>query len=159
MRFQEAIETGTRYERAVAQWMSRRGWHIVGMACAGWQPRRAPIPPEADYTYPDMLIERKGYYLWLDVKSKERADWYRIGAYAVTGFPLRHWTRYWHVQQTTGIEVAVLFLHRHDNEARAASLAALERAISHTSDKMGGMIFFKVVQIKQVGTYKEVTCE
>lgn len=156
MDFQASLRLGEKHELCVAAWLHARGWTIHGMACRDWHPRAIPVLRSADHTYPDLLVERYTIRRWIDVKSKRRADWYRIGQRYVTGFPVRHWVRYWDVQQQTGIPVWIMFLHQQDDEALSASLETLSRCISHTAPQMGGMIFFRRDDIPRLASYREI---
>lgn len=170
MSFADSLSSGQLGESLIAQWLRRRGWHVLPAyekeIDNGKGPRlfMASDSGKAQLIAPDLLVMRSGKFLWVEAKHKTRFSWYGKGGYWVTGVDRRHFEDYCRVADSTDLDVWLLFLHR-DNTAWAEdvtkwgapstcpvglfgrSIAALrmEENQSHTSDKWGnsGMVYWQ----------------
>lgn len=113
-------------ESQIAQWLIRvYGYHLLPAyeieIPSGKGPRL--LGPYGELIAPDLLAIRfnrmKVLVQWYEIKHKERFSWYRKGGgWWQTGIDLRHFEDYIKVQEQTGIEVFLLFLHRSCDPSR-----------------------------------------
>lgn len=170
MNFADSLSSGQLGESLIAQWLRRRGWHVLPAyekeIDNGKGPRlfTASDAGKAQLISPDLLAMRSGQFLWVEAKHKTRFSWYGKGNCWVTGVDRRHFEDYCAVTDSTGLNVWLLFLHR-DNQTWpedvakwgapptcptglfGRSIAALRLAEnqSHQSDKWGhtGMVYWQ----------------
>ncbi len=81
---------------------------------------------------------------WVEVKLKDETTLYRKTQTIETGLSLRHFHHYQQVQQVTGIEVSILFVHLKEKQVVGATLDELNSiGREYTGDKMGrGRMWF-----------------
>jgi hypothetical protein len=162
MSFQEQLERSRQWEIAVGDWLRSRGCYVLpAYDYSGKDDDKAPRlqSPDGctDLVIPDLAVfKRDTAGRWVEVKVKSCADEYRIGGYRVTGFSLRHWEHYQQVQEISGTEVLMIFIHMAEREVRAATLDALAGPLlSHryTGSRMGrhGMVFFRYDEMPRWG--------
>ena len=168
--FADSLSTGQLGESLIAQWLRRRGWHVLPAyekeIDNGKGPRlfMASDAGKSQLIAPDLLAMRGGKFMWVEAKHKTRFSWYGKGGYWVTGVDRRHFEDYCRVADDTDLDVWLLFLHR-DSSAwpediakwgapstcptglfgRSIAALRLEENQSHTSDKWGtsGMVYWK----------------
>lgn len=116
--FRESLQVGQLGESAIAQWLRRRGWHVLPAyekeIDNGKGPRlfMAEGDDASELITPDLLAMRSGLFLWIEAKHKTVFSWYGTGHCWNTGVDKRHFDDYVQVQQRTAIPVWLLFLHR-----------------------------------------------
>ena len=170
MNFADSLSSGQLGESLIAQWLRRRGWHVLPAyekeIDNGKGPRlfMASDTNKAQLIAPDLLAMRSGKFMWVEAKHKTRFSWYGIGGYWVTGVDRRHFEDYCAVTDDTGLDVWLLFLHR-DSRAwpeditkwgappmcptglfgRSIAALRLEENQSHQSGKWGnsGMVYWQ----------------
>ena len=148
--FQTNLIAAEVWEKAFANFLvQERGW-IVLPTCAmhdGYQHAPKFNGADRDLIVPDHLAARDGTMRWFEVKHKSHADWHRLSGKHVTGLPLRCWDDYARVQDVTGIEVVIVFIHAEEGVVCGGTLKELTAHISHryTASLMdaGGTLFFK----------------
>lgn len=108
-------------ESQIAQWLIRTfGYHLLPAyeieIPSGKGPRL--LGPYGELIAPDLLAilfnHMEVLMQWYEIKHKERFTWRYISGQWQTGIDLRHFEDYIKVQEQTGIEVYLLFLHRSD---------------------------------------------
>lgn len=116
--FAASLETGRLGESAIAQWLRRRGWHVLPAyeieIASGKGPRlfMAEGSPAKELITPDLLALRDGVFLWCEAKHKSVFSWYNKDKCWNTGVDKRHFDDYVEVQRITSVPVWLLFLHR-----------------------------------------------
>lgn len=150
--FERALAEARVWEQKAAAWLRRRGWHVLATYdFSGKGDDKAPkllAPPgDPDLVLPDLQMFRENGSRWVEVKYKARADHYRVGGYRVTGISRRLWGHYQRVEEITGADVWIVFLHGQEQEIRGERVSRLRGLVSHTygGPLMGrhGMIFFR----------------
>ena len=116
--FADYLASGQLGESLIAQWLRRRGWHVLPAyekeIDNGKGPRlfMAEGADKAQLVAPDLLAMRGGRFMWFEAKHKTRFSWYGNGGYWVTGVDRKHFADYCRVADETGLDVWLLFLHR-----------------------------------------------
>jgi hypothetical protein len=109
MNFADSLSSGQLGESLIAQWLRRRGWHVLPAyekeIDNGKGPRlfMASDASKAQLISPDLLVMRSGKFLWVEAKHKTRFSWYGKGGYWVTGVDRRHFEDYCAVTDNTGM--------------------------------------------------------
>lgn len=180
--FHEQLAIGQLGESLIAQWLRKRGWHVLPAyekeINTGKGPRlfAATATGVGQLIAPDLLIMKGKVFQWIEAKHKTRFSWYGLGKYFVTGVDIRHFNDYCKVADTTGLPVWLLFLHRDsqtwppDVEKWNAptvcpiglfgqSISVLRLKRSHCSDKHGnsGMIYWQPFEhLRRIATLADV---
>lgn len=148
--FEDALAHARTFERAMGRLLQSRGWWLLN-ACDYAGGEKAPSLARSDEALitPDLLSWRGAESRWVEVKWKQRADQFRNGPWLVTGINRRHWNQYRKVQAETKTPVWLVFVHEDEGEIRGATIDDLSRRPmwSHESPKMGGMVFFRYLEI------------
>lgn len=179
--FGEWLASGQIGESQIARWLRRRGWHVLPAyekeIANGKGPRlfMASGGAYAELVTPDLLAMKSGAFLWVEAKHKTAFTWYgRTGTFQ-TGVDARHFRDYVEVQQQTGVDVWLMFLHS-DSRTRAEDVArwgaplrcpvglfgntlgALAADVDHKSDRYGhgGMLYWRADQLRLVAPLEEV---
>jgi hypothetical protein len=167
--FADSLSTGQLGESLIAQWLRRRGWHVLPAYEKELGEYKGPRLfmamgcESAQLIAPDLFTMRNGDFRWIEAKHKTHFSWYNIGKRFVTGIDLRHYGDYCRVADATGVDVWLMFLHRDENTwredvikwgapskcptglfgNRLSELRKVENR-SHISDKHGpsGMIYW-----------------
>jgi hypothetical protein len=151
-RFRAALDAARKWEVALATFIRARGWHVLPTYdFSGKGDDKAPklLAPagQRDLVMPDLQCFRNGEVRWIECKWKARADFNIKRGYYVTGISLRLADHYERVNQMTGADVFLLFLHEHEGEVRGGKMRDLATAWSHDyqGEKMGrsGMRFWR----------------
>jgi hypothetical protein len=159
-KFERARAEARKWEQKAAAWLRRRGWHVLATYdFSGKDDDKAPkllAPPgDPDLVLPDLQMFKENGSRWVEVKYKAKADDYRIGGYRVTGISRRLWGHYQRVEEITGADVFIVFLHGKENEIRGERVRQLRGLVSHTysGPLMGrhGMIFFRFDELPNWG--------
>lgn len=166
--FEQALAVGQLGESMISHWLRNKGWHVLPAyekeIDNGKGPRLflASGGEASQLITPDLFAMRGGQFLWVEAKHKSTFTWYGKGRYWTTGIDKRHFADYARVQETTGIDVWLLFLHR-DSTTRpddvrkwgappecptglfGRSIEYLSSHNSHDSDKWGpsGMVYWQ----------------
>jgi hypothetical protein len=117
-RFDQSLAVGQLGESLIAHWLRNKGWHVLPAyekeINNGKGPRLflASDSAETELITPDLFAMKSGQFLWVEAKHKSTFTWYGKGRYWTTGVDKRHFADYVRVQQETGIEVFLYFLHR-----------------------------------------------
>jgi hypothetical protein len=117
-------------------------------------PRLLAPPGKAALVLPDLLCFRETSPLWIEVKWKAKATINHNRRRRETGINRRLWREYQRVQEVTGIEVVLLFLHEQEAEIRADTVRRLSSyGREYTGPRMGpdGMVFWPYERIPLVG--------
>jgi hypothetical protein len=167
-RFDQSLAVGQLGESLIAHWLRNRGWHVLPAyekeIDNGKGPRLflASDCEGSELITPDLFAMKNGQFLWVEAKHKSTFTWYGKGRYWTTGVDKRHFADYVRVQQETGINVWLLFLHR-ESIARPDDVAKwgappecptglfgrqidyLNNHYSHDSSKWGpsGMVYWR----------------
>ena len=118
---------GERGQDRVSELLKKNGWFLINNAdCCGRDGSKAPrlYGLESSYVTPDLLMSKAGWSFWLEIKTKERADFTEITQRLEHGFELRLYRDYLAVQEHTGIKTwvciveedtgAILFIRLND---------------------------------------------
>lgn len=148
--YQDKFIAAEVWEKAFASFLViERGYHVLPACDYRGQMGHAPhlAGAAANITLPDLLVARGGKCRWIEVKQKSHADFHRNSNRFVTGLPIRQWDEYLRVQEVTGIEVTLVFIHAEENVVVGDTLAKLTNHISHrytrTVNDTNGTLFFK----------------
>ena len=137
--FQENLALGREWEMKVSLWLQQNQNYVLdvyeytGTAINGSKaPKLRILPTEESLILPDLQVASAGITHWIEIKSKSSVGypfkdnpWYRT-----TGFDYKYWQHYLKVQQITGLEVSVFFVHYNDGEIRSASIRELEHGVA-----------------------------
>lgn len=164
--FRSALDKARVWERKLAAWVRRRGWHVLptyDFNGAGEDKAPALLSPPGmtDLVLPDLQCFRSGRVRWIECKWKARADEYRKGGYLVTGISLRLAGHYAQVRRATGADVWILFLHEREREVRGGPMASLPHSHDYTGGVMGraGMRFWRYAEIPRLCDLTEIGSE
>jgi hypothetical protein len=166
--FQQSLAIGQLGESMIAQWLRRKGWHVLPTYEIEIDKGKGPrlftaYGGDTDQLIsPDLLAMKNGSFKWVEAKHKTRFSWYGIGKYFVTGVDIRHFEDYCKVADSTHVPVWMLFLHRDfrtwENDISrwgapatcpvglfGASIEKLRTVRSHYTDKHGhsGMVYWQ----------------
>jgi len=141
------FKRGREGELSVSRWLQDRGYHVVASYdYSGSNGDKAPrMHGHQSYVLPDLDVSKEGRRVWVEVKTKRRADMYRKLKRLEHGIPLPHWLDYLRVQAISGCVVWLVVLEEETGEWLAQSLKVLgEVARTYEGEKMGpgGMVFF-----------------
>jgi hypothetical protein len=180
--FREQLEIGQLGESLIAQWLQKRGWHVLPAyekeIDTGKGPRlfAATASGGGRLISPDLLIMKGGIFQWIEAKHKTRFSWYGLGKHFVTGVDIRHFAVICKVADITGLPVWLLFLHKEsqtwssDVERWNApsvcptgllgqDISILRLKQSHRSDKYGksGMIYWQPFEhLRFIAEFQEI---
>jgi hypothetical protein len=170
MNFADSLSSGQLGESLIAQWLRRRGWHVLPAYEKEINNRKGPRlfmahgGEDAQLIAPDLFTMRGNDFRWIEAKHKTHFSWYNIGRRFETGIDLRHYRDYCRVADATGVDVWLMFLHRDENTwsedvakygappkcptglyGNSLSILRLEEKQSHISLKWGpsGMVYWE----------------
>ena len=164
-RFRAALDAARQWEKALAGWVRAKGWHVLPTYdFSGKGDDKAPkllAPPgQVDLVMPDLQCFRSGACRWIECKWKTQATWHRVTKRWVTGISLRLANHYIKVQQLTGADVSLLFLHEREGEVRGGPMREIEPLWAHDygGGRMGrhGMRFWRWEEMPLRATLAEV---
>lgn len=116
MNFARQLEIGKIGESAIAQWMNRRGFHVLPVYEKEISEGKGPTLFMADgdqRVAPDMLCFQDGKTFWIEAKHKSAFTWHRKTQRWVTGIDRRHYYEYLSVQSShPEWKIWLLFLHQ-----------------------------------------------
>lgn len=143
-------EFGRTWEERVSQWLQMNEQYVLdvyeyapskdGVTKA---PKMKIFPEGKSLILPDLQVASAGATHWIEIKSKaccyshQHTTWERS-----TGFDLYLWNHYNKVQEVTGLEVYVFFVHVDECEIRSASLDELKALPSRFPRGDTGIIFW-----------------
>ena len=122
------FKRGSAGERLVAALLQSRGWFILpAYDYSGEGGNTAPrLQGElAGYVAPDILAARNGKCIWVEVKTKEHADYTRVTDRMEHGFSLRHLEAYRGIQEITGIPVWLAIYEEDTGDIRMERIDSL----------------------------------
>ena len=95
--FDENFEDGKLGESQIANWLKRRGQHVLPV----YEIEKGQYAGPAVYASngetiiaPDMLVFGKGKTIWIEAKHKSAFSWHRKTQRFVTGIDLHHYEQY-----------------------------------------------------------------
>jgi len=146
--FKAAVEKARVYERGLADWLGRKGWHVLPVYdfCGLAEDKAPKLQTDGSgLVLPDLLVCRDGRACWLELKQKQRATLHRMSGVLETGISLRLWGQYRAVKAVSGLQVWLVFAHVEEDEVLAQEIDMLEPRI-YDGPRMGrgGMAFFDV---------------
>lgn len=183
--FDRNLATGQRTENLIMNWMISRGSVVIPVCDVkpfvddrGIKKGPQVFDDVRTYTAPDVLAFKRGKAMWLETKHKTVFSWHRASKKWVTGIDIPHFEDYCRVQEITGQQVYIMFLHVSDQPAAYdeqhgcpfvcptglfwAPVDVLKEMESHRSDKWGrrGMVYwacsFKMPYGEQLGPLRFV---
>ena len=148
--FQTNLIAAEVWEDAFANFLvQERGWSVLPTCDLhdGYQHAPKFNGANRDLIVPDLLAARDGVMRWFEVKHKSHANLHYKSQRLVTGLALHCWNDYLRVQDITGTEVVVMFIHAQEGVVCGGTLKELTAHISHryTATLMDkeGTLFFK----------------
>lgn len=160
--FDQQRERARRIEMALSLWLKRRGYKVLPTYdYSGQQDNKAPklesLQPEHSLVVPDLFCIKRGRIRWVEVKLKSEAPMYRKLNRRQTGFSRRLWDHYNKVQEESGAEVILVFVHEKEREVRAARLDTLKTMLQQWESRtMGDMVYFPYDSLTLVATLDEL---
>ncbi len=153
----EVFKRGQNGEQVVALMLKKKGWFVVPVhELTGEAKDKAPAMEghRNRIVLPDLDVCRDGMRRWVEVKTKDKADYTRITKRLEHGIAQRLYEQYIEVQRLSGCEVWLAVYEETTGEVIARSLNKLEpyKRLDN-GDKMerGGMIFFPRDQFHPLG--------
>lgn len=180
--FKNQLKKGKIGESAIAQWLKRRGNHIMPVYELEVESGKGPqlFSSDGELIAPDMFVFKSdgSYTCWIEAKRKARFSWWGKKGYFETGIDQHHYNQYCKVQDVSPWEVWLMFLHtqsdtwRTDVEKRGApevcptglfanKLSVLRKSISHTDSRHGktGMVYWRIDTLIKMAELSEVECQ
>lgn len=172
MTFEKAFAFGKTGESAIAEFMKKRGFHVLPVYERTDKEYKGPAVYMADGTSlvaPDMLVFGKKT-LWIEAKHKSSFTWHRLTEQWVTGIDAYHWAQYFLVAKNSEWPVWLLFLHR-DGKAKdtpegmkspmglfGGELSKLSEKIHHTHKNWGkhGMVYWAWEDLKLISELEKM---
>jgi len=163
--FRERLSEARAVEKKVAEYFQGLGHRVLPVydysgLSDGKAPKLQSSKSSESLVTPDLLLAKEGICAWIEVKMKGRADYTRMTDQLETGISLRLWDHYLRVQECTGIEVWLLFIHKAEKKVVGECISVLKkmRPRFYTGHKMGpsGMVFFPFDRLQDVCTYEEM---
>jgi hypothetical protein len=151
-------------ERSVAGMFQRTGMHVIpSFDWSGKDDNAAPTlqgPDGRCAVLPDLQCFKKGQHCWLEVKFKSERTLHRMTNTLCTGINWRLFDHYRDVEDETGAEAYLLFVHADTGEMRGDVVTSLERYPHHdySGDVMGkgGMLFWQYDELPLWGSLSAV---
>lgn len=115
---------GEQGEEVVRAWLKQQNFYIVptSLIFTGGAPMLEGLLQK--HILPDVLAA-KGTPRWVEIKTKTRGTFNQKRRRDETGVPLRHWEAYLAVQEHTGIEGYLCFLHLRERRIYLGSLGEI----------------------------------
>lgn len=164
--FNENLKQGKVGESQIAQWLKRRGHHILPI----YEIEKGQYAGPAVYSSngesfiaPDMIAFWKKT-VWIEAKHKTAFTWHRISQRWVTGIDLHHYMQYQRVAEISEWPVWLMFLHcggsAKDSDPSPAGLFGNElnyliRNENHRHNAWGkhGMVYWGIGTLKKLAEY------
>jgi len=165
--FDKSLAVGKVGESQIAEWLKRRGNHILPV----YEIEKGQYAGPAVYTSegesviaPDMLSFGGGKTTWVEAKYKEAFSWHRKTSCWVTGIDRRHYQEYLKIRELVDWPIWLLFLHRggcaKDSVKSPAGLFGndleyLSEHINHEHENWGktGMVYWAINSLKKLSDY------
>lgn len=116
MSFSDMLKIGKAGESAIAQWLQRRGHHVLPVYEKIDMDFKGPVlyrPDGGQLVCPDLLVITHGGIAWIEAKHKTAFTWSRKYEAWNTGIDLHHYYAYIRVQNDLKhIPVWLMFLHQ-----------------------------------------------
>ncbi len=163
MSFRDSSEfkRGAVGERFVAELLRRKGWYtIASYDFAGSDGEKAPRMHGScgSYVLPDLDGSRAGKRVWIEVKTKQSANFYRIKQRLEHGIPWRHFQDYLAVEKESGCAVWLAVYEEDTGEVLMQSMKKLLEDVRFSSSpEMGKMAFFARTAFVQWRSKEEAT--
>lgn len=177
--FETQLRRGKVGESAIAQWLKRRGNHVMPVYELEVESGKGPqlFSSDGEYIAPDMFVFKSdgSYTCWVEAKRKARFSWWNMGKCFETGIDLHHYQQYCKVQEVSPWDVWLMFLHTqsdtwpNDIEKWNApktcptglfgeKLSVLKSKISHTDHRHGktGMVYWKHDSLQLIANLDDV---
>lgn len=113
--FDDNLKDGKLGESQIADWLKRRGHHILPV----YEIEKGQYAGPALYTStgdklvaPDLLVFGKGKVTWIEAKHKSGFTWHRKTQRETTGIDLHHYFHYRRIIELVDWPVWLLFLHK-----------------------------------------------
>jgi hypothetical protein len=142
------FKRGRSGEQIVAERLKRKGCFIIPSYDYSGEDNDKPPRLQGllrSAIIPDLDVSRAGRRIWVEVKTKRRADWTRVTQRLEHGISLRHYNEYLDVQAITGTAVWLAIYEEETGDVLVQKLADLAAgARVYTGWKMGrdGMVYF-----------------
>ena len=143
-RFKTMLKIAAIYERAAGVLLAKRhDGRAVHTAAGGG--RGAPSLLGGGETMPDLQVFSANGNRWVEIKEKTTTGVYMLlGGLRTTGMDIHNARQYRRVQEETGMGVMVVFIHKKQDEIRAAWLDDLASTsvygVNHC--EKNGMVYF-----------------
>jgi hypothetical protein len=165
--FERQLTQGKVGESEIAEWLKRRGHHILPV----YEIEKNQYKGPAVYTScggtaiaPDMLCFGNGQTTWIEAKHKDAFTWHRMTERFCTGIDLHHYSEYQKVASLIDWPVWLLFLHRggvaKDSPPSPSGLYGndlkkLMRCENHRHNNWGktGMVYWEIGALKKLADY------
>lgn len=127
-------------------------WVVPSYDFSGTDGDKAPkmIGVSRGIILPDLDVCKDGRRLWVEVKTKLEASFYRRENREEHGFDKRHFSQYLEIQEITGCKVVVVFYETKTGRVLRASLEKLNECKRSGEGKMSKLWYFPVSAMKLV---------
>ena len=161
MSFENTLSEGLAGESVITRWLNQQGCHVLPAYEVSQNRGKGPrlFTASEQLIAPDLLCLNDTKVFWVECKTKAAFVWHRLSETWRTGLDLRHWQDYLKVEDTTGIPVWLLFLHKPGSLAKdtpegmqsphglyGESLAKLRDNVhhEHTNHGSSGMVYWEL---------------
>ena len=161
MSFERSLCEGILGESIIVRWLNRQGCHVLPAYEIEQSHGKGPrlYTAKQQLISPDLLCWNGHEQFWIEAKTKSAFTWHRLSETWQTGIDRRHWHHYQKVEETMGIPVWLLFLHKPGNLAKdtpegmqsphglyGESLAKLKDNVHHEHSNHGssGMVYWEL---------------
>jgi len=170
MTFVEQLPIGITGERAVVDWLRRRGWTILPAYQKLNDDKKGPriIAPDCNLVSPDMLAFRGPRACWVEVKNKSAFTWHRVTSQWVTGIDLHHYEHYCRIASYSDWPIWLMFLQRPGRAKDSppacpfglfgGALPKLQRQEHHRHENWGshGMVYWAAPPLIKIAELSEL---
>ena len=109
--FKDQLQFGQEFEDKFAQWLIKKGWHVIPKYLYVKEGAPLLIGDIESYCVPDIDASKKGNRIWVECKRKKR-----MFKHPATGYPLSNHKSYKKVQKITGSNVFIVFWDETDGD-------------------------------------------
>jgi hypothetical protein len=165
--FEHNFNIGRTWEEKVSIWLQENQHYVLNVyeyiptkngACK--TPKFQTLPSENSLILPDLQVAQDGITHWIEIKSKAGCGYpfQHNPHYRTTGIDLKYWHHYLAVQEASGLEVYIFFVHFNEREIRTASLSDLDchsRKFIHNGQ---GMVYWPYDELRAIAYIDENDC-
>ena len=165
--FEKRLVEGKVGESEIAEWLKRRGHHILPVYEIEKDQYAGPSVYSCDgesIIAPDMLVFGGKKTFWVEAKHKEAFTLHRISGNMVTGIDLHHYEEYQRVQELVDWPIWLFFLHRggqakdspiSNSGLYGGELSYLSDNENHRHTNWGktGMVYWAESSLKKISEY------